>query len=112
MPLKPPTHPINWPRGIRLTVYDENMLLIVDSHERQYDLGEELFPSSDERIVYLEVEVHSKEWHRWDKEALNWIENRIRWDLEYDGNEFSLRRHTRNRGHPCTEGFVWKIHVR
>lgn len=111
MPLKPPTHAIYWPRGVRLSVYDKDMLFIEESRDRKYDLNDNLFQSWSTRTVYLEVAVNSKHWRRWDSEALNWIENRIKWDLAFDGNEFSLQRHTRKRLHPCTAGFVWRIYV-
>jgi hypothetical protein len=111
MHLKPPTNPIDWPRGVRLSVYDEHMVKIEQSRDRKYDLNDNLFQAWDDRIVYLEVAVSNKDWHCWDTEALNWIESRIKWDLAFDGNEFSLRRHTRKRFHPCSGGFVWRIHV-
>jgi hypothetical protein len=100
-----------WPRGIRLSAYDEDKTLIEHSRDLRYDLNDNLFQSWAERIVYLEVQVHSTRWRRWDSEALQYIETIIREDLEFDGNEFSLRRHTRKRLHPCNEGFVWRIHV-
>lgn len=102
---------INWPRGVRLSVYDEDMVLIEQSRDRQYDLNDEIFQSWDDRRIFLEVAVHSKHWPSWDAERLAWIENRIRWDLRFDCNLFILRRRTRKRGQPCTKGFVWKIHV-
>lgn len=112
MPLKSPTKMINWPRGVHLSVYDENKWLVELSEDRQYDLNDELFQSWGPRVVYLEVQVNSKNWRFWDSESLRWIENRIRWDLEFDANEFYLRRYTRKQGQPCTEGFIWKIDVR
>jgi len=111
LPLKPPPNSIDWPRGVRLSIYDEHMQPIEQSRDRQYDLNDNLFQAWDNRTVYLAVAVNNNRWHRWDSEALNWIENRIKWDLAFDGNEFSLRKHTRRRLHPCTEAFLWRIHV-
>jgi hypothetical protein len=87
------------------------MLQIDEARDLKYDLNDNLFQSWGERIVYLEVAVNSKNWLFWDIEELNWIEDRIKWDLKFDGNEFRLRRYTRKRHHPCTEGFVWRIHA-
>ena len=103
---------IYWPRGVRLFVYDENMFPVEASRDRKYDLNDELFQPWDHRIVYLEVQVHSKNWRFWNTKSLRWIENRIRWDLRFDANEFYLRRHTRKRRQPCVEGFIWRIDVR
>lgn len=105
-------HPIDWPRGVRLAVYDSDKSLIERSRDRKFDLHDNLFQAWDNRTVFLEVAVNSKDWNRWGSEELSWIEDRIKWDLSFDGDEFSLRRHTRKRLHPCTEGFVWRIHVR
>jgi len=110
MPFEPSPY-LTWPRGIRISAYDEDMVLIDQSQDLKYDLNDNLFQAWTDRIVYLEVAVHSKRWRRWSPDALACIEAIIREDLEFDGNEFSLRRHTRKRLHPCTEGFVWRIHV-
>src|SRR5258708_1577778 len=107
----PPTHPILWPIGTRLFVYDRAKLLVDKSRNRKYDLNDNLFQAWSDRLIYLEVEVHNELWKLWDSKALTWIERRIRWDLRFDGNEFNLRRHTRRRGYPCAEGFLWMIHV-
>ena len=96
MRLKPSPY-FNWPRGIRLSAYDKDMVLIDQSRDHKYDLNDNLFQAWSERTVYLEVEVHNKHWRRWNREALSCIETTIRLDLEFDGNEFSLRRHTRKR---------------
>jgi hypothetical protein len=111
MSLKPSPY-FTWPRGIRLSAYDKDMVLIDQSRDLRYDLNDHLFQAWADRTVYLEVEVHSKKWRVWSSDALNCIEAIIKEDLEFDGNEFSLRRHTRKRDYPCTEKFVWKIHVR
>ena len=106
------SHPIYWPRGVRLRVYDANLVLIDQSKDRQYDLNDNLFQVWGHRIVYLGVEVHSKNWPEWDKQALSWIEHRILWDLYFDGNEVDLTRHTPRLGRPCTEEFIWRLDVR
>lgn len=102
---------IMWPRGVHLLVCDEHKCFVETSKNRKYDLNDELFQTWRNRTIYLEVQVNNKNWGVWDTEALKWIEKRIRWDLKFDGNHFSLRRYTRRRGHPCSEGFVWKLTV-
>ena len=109
MPIKVSPY-FTWPRGIRLSVYDADRSLIDQSHDQKYDLNDNLFQTCTDRTVYLAVEIHSKNWRQWDSEALSCIEAIIKEDLEFDGNEFSLRRHTRKRL-PCTERFVWRIQV-
>ena len=47
-----------------------------------------------------------------DIQHVEWIQNRILWDLEFDGNEVTVSRPTPERqGHPCTEEFIWKVEV-
>jgi len=106
------SHAIYWPRGVRLYVYDENLVLIDQSRDRKYDLNDNLFQAWRHRIVYLGVEINSKNWPIWDKASLSWIEGRILWDLEFDGNEVDLLRHTRRLRRPCTEQFIWRLDVR
>lgn len=106
------THPIYWPRGVRLYVYDEDMHFIGESRDRKYDLNDNLVQAWDERTVYLGVEIHSKNWPVWDEESLKWIESRIVWDLQFDGNEVELTRHTQRVLGPCTEEFIWRLDVR
>ena len=106
------SHPIYWPRGVRLRAYDDNLVFIEESNDRQYDLNDNLFQAWGDRTVYLGVEVHSKNWHAWNKQALAWIERRILWDLHFDGNEVDLTRHTPQLGRPCAEEFIWRLDVR
>jgi len=100
-----------WPRGFRFTVYDAALVPIEQSKDRQYDLNDNLFQAWGSRIVYLGVEVHSKNWPTWNKQSLSWIERRILWDLHFDGNEVDLTRQTRPLRGPCTEEFIWKLDV-
>lgn len=113
MPLrKPRTN--DWPPQVRLYVYDEEMFLIEESKDRKYDLNDNLFQvwHENHRTVYLGVETASKNWPVWDDDSLRWIEARIVWDLEFDGNEVSLSRHTQQTGRPCTEEFIWRLDIR
>ena len=105
------TNSIYWPRGVRLSVYDEGLNLIGESRDRTYDLNDNLFQAWGNRTVYLGVAIHSKNWPVWDAESLEWIEERIVWDLESDGNEVNLARHTRRRRRPCSEEFIWQLDV-
>ena len=112
MPLKLPRSTLIWPRGVRLSAYDQDMLLIDQSRDRNYDLNDNLFQSWSHRIIYLGVAIYSKNWPVWDEESLRWIEDRIVEDLEFDGNEVKHLRHTRRAGRPCNQEFIWKLDVR
>ena len=110
MPLKPQNNN-NWPPRVRLYVYDEDMLLIDQSKDAKYDLNDNLFQvwATHSRTVYLGIETASKNWPVWDEDSLKWIEERIVWDLRFDGNEVEVSRHTQQIGRPCTEEFIWKV---
>ncbi|MDQ7839013.1 MAG: hypothetical protein RDU59_11060 [Thermodesulfobacteriota bacterium] len=113
MPLrKPRTN--DWPSQVRLFVYDEGLRLIEESRDRKYDLNDNLFQAWPEghRIVYLGVETGSKNWPVWDEASLRWIEARIEWDLEFDGNQVKVIRHTQQIGFPCTQEFIWRLDIR
>ena len=104
----------DWPPRTTLYIYDEEMILIEQSRDRKYDLNDNLFQvwDSDSRTVYLGVETESKNWPVWDEDSLKWIEERIAWDLEFDGNEVDISRHTQKIGRPCTEEFIWRLDMR
>ena len=95
-------------------VYDEDMFLIDKSRNRKYDLNDNLFQvwGSSTRTVYLGIETDSKNWPVWDENSLKEIEERIIWDLEFDGNQVDVSRHTAQLGRPCTEEFIWKLIIR
>ena len=113
MPLRPP-RTNDWPPRVRLYVYDEEMCLVDESRDRKYDLNDNLFQAWDRssRTVYLGVETESKNWPVWDEESLKWMEDRMVWDLEFDGNVVDVSRHTPQTGRPCTEEFIWKLDIR
>ncbi|MFH1137402.1 MAG: hypothetical protein V1816_15145 [Pseudomonadota bacterium] len=98
---------------MRLYVYDDKMVVLDESSDRKYDLNDNLFQvwGEEGRTVYLGVETASKNWPVWDENSLQWIEERIVWDLPFDGNEVSLSRHTKTTGRPCTEEFIWKLEI-
>ena len=113
MPVRTP-QTTDWPPQTTLYIYDEEMILIDQSRDRKYDLNDNLFQvwDSDSRTVYLGIETQSKNWPIWDEDSLNWIEERIAWDLEFDGNEVDISRHTQQIGCPCTEEFIWRLDIR
>lgn len=113
MPIRRP-ETNDWPPLVRIFVYDEDMCVIDESRDRKYDLNDNLFQvwGSSNRTVHLGIETESKNWPVWDEESLNWIEERITWDLEFDGNEVDVERHTQNVGSPCTEEFIWRLNIR
>jgi hypothetical protein len=103
----------DWPPQVKLYIYDEEMFLIEESRSRKYDLNDNLFQTwhRRNRIVYLGIETLSKNWPVWDEGSLKWIEDRITWDLEFDGNEVNISRRTQTVGIPCTEEFIWKLNI-
>ena len=101
-------HPIYWPRGVRIIVYDEDRAVVARSRDRTYDLVDNVFLHDDDRIVYVGVAVHSKNWRFWNTETLERIEERIRWDMEFDALRARIKRTSRPGG-PCSKEFVWKV---
>ena len=112
--LRRPPRTNDWPPQVQLYVYNEDMCVIDESRDRNYDLNDNLFQvwDSSSRTIYLGIETKSNNWPVWDEDSLKWIEARIVWDLEFDGNEVSVSRYTRQVGRPCTEEFIWKINMR
>jgi len=104
----------DWPPKMRIYVYDEELCLIEESEDRKYDLNDNLFQTwyTNSRTVYVGIETRSKNWPKWDEGSLKWIEDRISWDLEFDGNEVRITRITENIGHPCAEEFIWRLDIR
>lgn len=113
MPIRTP-QTTDWPPKTILYIYDEEMILIEQSRNRKYDLNDNLFQvwDTNSRTVYIGIETESKNWPVWDENSLKWIEDRISWDLEFDGNEVDVSRHTQEIGRPCTEEFIWRLDMR
>lgn len=113
MPLcRPETN--DWPPLVRLFIYDEDMVVIDESRDRKYDLNDNLdhLWAGSPATLYLGIETEGKSWPVWSENSLKWIEERIIWDLTFDGNEVDVSRHTQNVGRPCTEEFIWKLDIR
>lgn len=104
---------IFWPRGVRIYVYDENMVLIDESRDRRYDLHDNLFQTwpEDKRVVFLGFRIRSKNWPCWNEDALNWIERRITWDFKFDGDLVKISRQTKSKRGPCKTEFIWKVRL-
>lgn len=102
-----------WPLQAHLYIYDEWMCLIDESEDRKYDLNDNLFQVWHEphRTVYLGMTIANDAWCVWDEQALKEIEDRIVFDLEFDGNDVFVTRHTQETGRPCTEEFVWRLDI-
>jgi hypothetical protein len=114
------TAPIDWPRGVRLCVYNaydedgdevlvDNWVEIESSTDRKYDLSDNLGDWIRFRgPLHLGVRICSKNWPVWDEESVRYIESRIVWDFAFDGEPVELTRESR-KGRPCTQEFIWKL---
>ena len=115
-PARPSPYATSWPPKYRLFIYeDENGRPnpVADTADRKYDLNDNLFQLETDRTVFLGVEIASPRWPVWDEETVKWIEERITWDLEFDGNKVEVTRHTSELlGRSCTMEFMWKVWAR
>jgi hypothetical protein len=112
MPIKPHNGD-RWPPKVKIYIYDEDSSLIDESKHIRYDLSDNLMLSwpDTKRTVYLGMETLSANWPIWDDESLKCVEARIKYDLNFDGNDVVITRITKTYKQPCSKEFIWKLDI-
>src|SRR5687767_1355333 len=86
-----------WPPRSRLTFYRGHRggrTRLFSVRDRGFDLSDGLMLNWNHasRTVYMGLSTESKRWPRWDEKAVSWVEEVIRYDLDFDGYGVSIRR--------------------
>ena len=111
----------SWPPYSKLNFYRNPPGLMISSEDRRLDLSDTLTNSvtfEQGRTVYLGVSTISHTWDVWDEETIKKIEEKIRYDLEFDGFNVEIERIT-NAKEPkisieninCDNEFLWKLDI-
>ncbi|MGD0487653.1 MAG: hypothetical protein ABSB94_10720 [Syntrophorhabdales bacterium] len=106
-----------WPPRCRISVYQIEEGFVIwppeVSTERLFDLSESIdFPPNRKRVaVHFGLSTKSVRWPIWDERRLQQIEWRIKYDLEFEGYEVTIKR-LGEHGSPCFEEFLWKLSIR
>jgi hypothetical protein len=103
-----------WPARSRLNFYDGWRKLKFSTTERLYDLADGLMLNWERksRTIYLGLSTKSNKFKKWNSETLGTIEDRIKYDLKFDGYSVTISRVTSKLGEPCTYEFIWKLKIR
>lgn len=103
-----------WPSRSRLSFYDGWEKLKFSTTDRLYDLADGLMMSWNKksRTIYFGLSTKSARFKMWNREALESIENRIKYDLNFDGYSVTISRVTSELGKPCSCEFMWKLNIR
>lgn len=61
--------------------------------------------------VCFALATKSRSWKTWSEENLQKIEQRIRYDLEFDGFSVNIERVIDEIDLRCSEEFTWELHI-
>lgn len=61
--------------------------------------------------VTMGLTTSSVRWRVWDEKRLSSIENLVKYDLDFDGYNISMKRIT-ELGAPCSEEFLWRVRIK
>ena len=104
-----------WPPKSHLVFATKRGDVFFTSKDFRLDLADSLmlaWPKAS-RVVYLSLSTRGARWEKWDEANLQSIEDRIRYDLNFDGYSVSIRRVPgQRRSRHCTRPFTWRLHVR
>lgn len=103
-----------WPPLSRINLYYNEPNLIYSSTERTLDLADDLAYNVDEdysRTVIFGLSTLSSLWTKWDDLNLEKIEERIRYQFEFDGYEVDIERITEDYELPGHKEFLWRLHI-
>ena len=103
-----------WPPLSKLNFYDGRNRLKFSTTDRLFDLSDGLMLNwyKKSRTIYLGISTKSKRWKQWEDAKLKEIEERIKYDLSFDGYYVSIKRLTENTGIACSKEFLWKLQIR
>jgi hypothetical protein len=110
-----------WPPLSKLKFYKQPPELFLSSENRILHLSDKITYTAkyeERKLVYFGLSTISHHWKLWSKINLKKIEDRIKYDLEFDGFNVDIERITDARypgtnRHvmPCSEEFVWKLFI-
>lgn len=98
------------------SLYTTRAALLARGTGARFDLADEvsvflpLASRFKSRGFLLGVVTASTRWQRWDNERLTEIEERIRYDLEFDLITSRLSRMS-TPGGPCSTEYLWRLRV-
>lgn len=105
-----------WPPRTQLTVSMRRGKVVLESRNCRYSLSDQVMLCSGQNYLtaHLSVSTKADGWTVWNDEALEYVERRIKYDLEFDGYRVSVQRITPvpRRRAPCTTPFQWKLRIR
>ena len=105
-------NPYLWPARSTLSFEDTNGRELFNSKDRRLDLADTLMLhyKKSVRTVYFSISTKSKSWPAWASELVAKIEERIHYDLQFDGYKVEVTRcEVPSENLPCTSPFRWKL---
>lgn len=105
-----------WPPRPLFIFHNARGKIYFSSEDRKLDLADSLMLSSatKSRTVYLQFSTKAKGWDYWTDENVKAIEDRIRYDLGFDGYRVKIepRHFILPDESPCSESLCWKLTIR
>lgn len=105
-----------WPAKPFFIFHDARGNIYFSSKDKKLDLADSLMlmSATKSRTVYLQFSTGAKGWDYWTEENVKAIEERIRYDLGFDGYRVKIEpRHSILPDEtPCSESLCWKLTIR
>lgn len=102
-----------WPERARLTFSNALGKVYFTTTDRKLDLSDSLMHTRNYRTVFLAISTSSPKWQAWSAERVEVIEERIQYDLEFDGYRVAVfRLDVPSEQYLCTQEFRWKLSIR
>lgn len=107
------SNPFTWPARPFFLFRNARGKIYFTSEDRMLDLSDSLMHSANNRTVYLQFSTKAKDWVYWTSERIKTIEERIRYDLEFDGYKVKVEfLGPIPDDLLCTEAVCWKLTIR
>jgi hypothetical protein len=101
-----------WPPKSEILFTNGRGKELFKTNDREYDLSDNLmgyWPRAS-RTIYMNLKSKSIKWESWSVSNLKFIENLIKYDLNFDAYQVSITKKSVVGG-KCTEYFCWKLKI-
>jgi hypothetical protein len=107
------SNPYAWPARPSFLFRNARGKVYFTSQDRKLDLSDSLMHTANNRTVYLQFSTKAKDWVYWTDERIKTIEERIHYDLEFDGYRVKVDFLGPIPDElPCSEDVCWKLTIR
>ena len=101
-----------WPKLSTISIYNQEPERIFSSNDRKFDLSDMLTGDlilGECKTAFIGIAIPGNPWEIWSEDLLMEIENRIRYQFEFENFEIEIERVSDESAPWYTHEFVWKL---